>query len=108
MITKKLADQLLDHKKRRELQKKAAKYTDLLIAHDEIKRLEKFIEVNQRQVEKETGELRVLFEEEVLQAQQKLKKVKISLEELLYPTDERDHRHRGAPAESQIFIGPHH
>src|SRR5579872_3828322 len=91
-IVSRLSDPNLDTKVRAELQKKAAFMADVLRLHNQIVEFEKSIQELTEQRDKETGELKELYHEEIITAQEQLKSVSSELDDLLYPTDERNKR----------------
>lgn len=91
-INEKLLDSSLDKKDRIELQKKASQLSEIITAYDEISMLEKDLQESKRQAEKESGELKELFEQEAEEKERELSKAKQALDELLYPADNRDKR----------------
>ncbi len=92
-ILQQLSNSSLDPKKRAELQKKSAQYSNLLLTHKQITNLQKNIIDLQKQAEQEIDEqMKTLFQEEISENQKKFKELQKNLEDFLYPTDERDER----------------
>ena len=92
-IIKKLSDPSLDQKQRVEWQKKSSQYSNLLSKHKEIVNFQKEISDLHKQLEREQDEeMKVLFSEEVDNKTNQLKSLEKELEDLLYPSDERDQR----------------
>jgi len=91
-IVSKLSDPGLDTRVRADLQRKTTFMADVLQLHNQIVELEKSIQELTDQRDKETGELKELYHEEILEAQVNLKSVTSELEDLLYPADERNKR----------------
>ncbi len=91
-MVERLANPELPHQERAVLQKKTSAYADVLALHEEIVSLEHQLDENKKQLEKETGDMRELFLEEVAQNESTLRRLTKELEEFLYPPDERDSR----------------
>jgi len=91
LITK-LSDPNLDNRVRADLQRKSTFISEILELHNQIVTLEKSIEELTIQKDNETGELKDLYNEEIVQAQANLKTLSGELEDLLYPADERNKR----------------
>lgn len=87
-ITQRLADASLDQKTRTDLQKKSARLSELLTAHETIETLHVQLAENKKLVQQE--EYRELAQEEIKHLEQQLKIAQQELDELLYPADERD------------------
>lgn len=88
----KLASPAMDTRQRAVLQKQASQYSQVLDFHKQIVAVQQELESNKKQMEQETGDMRQLYEEEVLQGQAKLAQLNKEFEEFLYPADERDER----------------
>lgn len=81
----------LDHKRRAEVQKKASLYSNLLAKHKDIVELETSIQ-ELAELSLEEGDMRDLYLEEIEIQKKNLRQVQKELEDILYPSDERDSR----------------
>lgn len=90
-ILTQLSESDLDHKVRVDLQKKASLYSTLLSKNKEINDLEVTINDLVLQASKDS-EMQELYDEEIKEQQKNLETVKKELEDVLYPSDERDNR----------------
>lgn len=91
-IMLKLAEQNIDNKMRVQLQKRASQLTTLLGIHKQIADLEKTIAECTLQRDKEEGDLKDLFNEEIAVARLRRAELEKELENILYPPDPRDNR----------------
>ena len=89
-IVQKLTNTSLDRRTRGDLQRKASQMSQLLSRHKEINECQQTITENKELAEMETGELKELCEQEVIESEEKLKELNRELEDLLYPADDRD------------------
>lgn len=91
-LGEKLANPNLDQRTRATLQRQQAHYAAALALHKQIEELEQTITTCKQHLEQEQGEMRQLYEEEIVEAQPKLAALEQQLEEKLYPADERNER----------------
>ncbi len=91
-LAEKLNNQNLDQRTRAGLQREASLYGAVLDFHKQISALQENIKACKQNAEKESGEMRALYEEEIAESQPKLIELEKQLEEKLYPTDERNER----------------
>ncbi len=91
-LVEKLANQDLDQRTRATLQRQASHYAAVLDLHKQIVEQQENIQACTQQAEKEQGEMKTLYEEEIAAARPKLDFLEKQLEEKLYPTDERNER----------------
>jgi peptide chain release factor 1 len=89
-ITQGLMDSSLDQKKRVELQKRSAKLSELISAHDVVVSIENRIKENLSLAKQ--SEFKAMAEEENIFLEKKLGEAKRELDNLLFPADERDER----------------
>jgi peptide chain release factor 1 len=87
-----LAESTLDQKKRVQLQKRASQISLVLGIHKQIQELERTITECTQQRDKEEGELKDLYNEEIKTSIDKRIKLERELEDILYPSDPRDDR----------------
>lgn len=88
----KLVDPSLDQRQRAALQKQASQYGHVLDFHKKITESEQELAENRRQLEQDPGDMRQLYEEEIVSIQARLIQLSRDLEDFLYPADERDNR----------------
>lgn len=100
-LSQKLSNPSLEKKERKDLQRKFTQYSELLDVHERIMQLEKGIKDNEQQLSSSEGEMKELFEEEIVQDKKNLKELSQQLEERLYPADEKDEK----PAFLEIRAG---
>lgn len=88
-----LSQPSLDNKDRVSLQKRSSQYSELLTIHDRTEAAQSELADNRRCREQERDEaLCALYEEEIRACEKKIKELESELEELLFPSDERDQR----------------
>ena len=91
-LVSKLTNPSLDHNTRVAYQKKTTQFGGLLQFHDQISALEKTIADNKALAAAEQGEMKQLYEQEIIEHQQEVERLTNELDELLYPADERNER----------------
>ena len=92
-ISQKLAAPSLDHNTRQSLQKEASRLSDLLKKHKAIAELEaKIKQATQEMSQAEDEEMKLLYQEELVDLQRDLKQIQSELDDILYPSDPRDNR----------------
>lgn len=91
-LVQKLADHALDQKNRAQLQKRASQISLVLDLHKQIQELEKTIADCTQQRDKEEGELKDLYSEEIKSCADKRVALERELEDVLYPSDPLDNR----------------
>lgn len=91
-INNQLTDATLDQKKRIELQKRATRLSDVLELHNKIEAVEQALREAEAGREKEEGELRALYDEEIIELKVQLIERNKELEDFLYPADECNNR----------------
>lgn len=91
-IVEKLSDPSLDQKNRAQLQKRASQLSQVLELHKQIEDLDKNIAECTKQYEKEEGELKELYSEEIKSSRENRITLEHELEDILYPSDPRDDR----------------
>lgn len=91
-IGQQLTDASLDQKKRIELQKKASRLSEVLGFHNKVDEVEKALAEAQAQRDKEEGELKALYDEEIDELKVRLVERTKELEDFLYPADECNNR----------------
>lgn len=91
-LNNKLIDPALPAKERIKLQKRAARFSDLLKVYDELKTCETAVQECEQHLEVELGEMRELYLEELTEARKEVERCNKEIEEMLYPKDERDER----------------
>jgi peptide chain release factor 1 len=91
-LVQKLTNQNLDQRTRATLQRQASHYNAVLDLHKQIVELQESIQTCKQQAEKEHGEIKALYEEEIVLNQPKLADLEQQLEEKLYPADKRNER----------------
>lgn len=91
-IVEKLSDPSLDQKNRAQLQKRASQLSQVLELHKQIEDLDKNIAECTQQYEKEEGELKDLYSEEIKSSRENRITLEHELEDILYPSDPRDDR----------------
>jgi peptide chain release factor 1 len=88
----KLADTSLDSRSRADMQRRSSQLRSLLDLHEKIVVSQRAIEEATLQRDKEEGEMRSLYDEEIAQHQANLVEVQSELDDILYPPDARDKR----------------
>ena len=91
-IGQQLTDAGLDQRKRIELQKKAARLSEVLSFHNKVDEVEKALQEAELQRDKEEGELKALYDEEITELKGRLIERTKELEDFLYPADECNNR----------------
>ncbi len=91
-LAEKLNNQNLDQRTRATMQRKASHYASVLDLHNQIVEFQESIQACKLNAEKEQGEMRALYEDEIAENKPKLAALEKELEDLLYPTDERNER----------------
>lgn len=92
-LLKDLAKQSIDPRKRANLQRKEAQYSNLLAANQKIKNLQKeLLDLESQTLQENDSELKALFEEEIVQTKINISKQEKELEDFLYPADDKDER----------------
>jgi peptide chain release factor 1 len=92
-INTQLSAPSLEAASRSTLQKEASRLADLLQKHKEIIHIEASVVEAEKELAQTTDdEMKMLYHEELEHLQNQLKQEKTSLDELLYPPDERDNR----------------
>jgi peptide chain release factor 1 len=82
----------LDSKARIQMQKRSSQLAEILGLHNQITELEKTIADCTQQKDKEEGELKELYTQEINESQTKKVALERELEDILYPTDPQDDR----------------
>ncbi|MFH1461994.1 MAG: peptide chain release factor 1 [bacterium] len=83
----------IDTKKRAELQRREAQYSNLISTNKKSEALEKELSELENQIKIEKDEdLKNLYEEEIVQIKSNLFNLETELEDFLYPADEKDER----------------
>jgi peptide chain release factor 1 len=91
-LMQKLADPHIEKKTRAQWQRRSSQLSSLLESHKQITELESTITESLAAREKEVGELREMYDQEIAEAQERKKGIENELEDTLYPADERDSR----------------
>ncbi len=91
-LVEKLVDPQLDSKARINMQKRSSQLAEILGVHNQITELEKTITDCTQQLEKEEGELKELYAQEITESQAKKMMFERQLEDILYPADPQDDR----------------
>lgn len=92
-LTQKLINPNLGPRERIKLQKRAARFTELLAFYDKLKMHETAAEDCKRSIELEPqGEMRDLYNEEMVSARAEVERLDKEIEDMLYPRDDRDER----------------
>jgi peptide chain release factor 1 len=89
-LVQKLAEVQIDQKTRAQMQKRAAQLSEILGIHNQVVQLDKTIAECAIQRDKEEGELKDLYEQEIKDSQAKKDELDKQLEDILYPADPRD------------------
>ena len=109
----KLSDSSLVQQERAGLQKKASQYSELLSSHKNISKLKTEIQDLKQSIQDEKDEeMQDLYKDEIEEKEKTLKALEFDLDDLLYPTDERNKRsvfleiRAGAGGqEAALFVG---
>lgn len=91
-LVEKLVDPHLDSKARIQMQKRSSQLAEILGLHNQVIELEKTIADCTQQKDKEEGELKELYTQEITESQTKKTTLERELEDILYPTDPQDDR----------------
>lgn len=91
-LVEKLTATNLNPRDRARMQRRSSQFSNLLAMHKEIVSLEEQVRENSLQANAESGELRELYQQEVISCQATLTQKEKELQDLLYPEDERDER----------------
>ena len=92
-LTQKLINPNLGQRDRAKLQKRAARFTELLNFYDKLQACEVSVEECKRSIELEPqGEMRDLYNEELTAAREQIELLNKEIEDMLYPRDDRDER----------------
>ncbi len=91
-LNQRLIDPNLDQKTRVTLQKRSSLLGNVLDVHKQILEFAKTIEESTKQRDKEEGELKDLFDQEIKEITLKKEQLERSLDDILYPSDPQDSR----------------
>lgn len=89
-LIEQLSSERLDQRQRADLQKRAQKYATLLELHNKVVTLESQIKNAQELAAHETGEMKDLYEEEIIEYKGFLEEAIAALDDELYPSDPHD------------------